>query len=82
MHEYVKVFMDSNTTLSFPKFTEEDWDGLVKASPFTKEHIDNILNVPDIDPTVVATTLFQLVPREFVKVFPERGKKLLEIFSY
>jgi len=82
MHEYVKVFMDSNPDISFPKFTEEDWDGLAKAAPFTKEHIYNILNVPDIDPTVVATALFQIFPLKFVKVFPERGKKLLEIFSH
>ncbi len=81
MHEYVKVFMDDNPNIDFPDFTEEDWEGLSKAGPFTKEHIYNLLNVPDIHPKVVAITLFQLFPQRFVKVFPQQGRKLIEIFS-
>jgi len=81
MHEYVKVFMDTYPTPAYPTFTEEDWLDLSKVGPYNKEHIHNLLNVPDIDPTVVAITLFQLFPEKFQQVFPKRGKQLVAIFQ-
>ena len=82
MHEYVKVYMDSNPTVSLPTFTAKDWSKIGKASPFSVQHIKTLLNVPDsdIDPTVVAITLYQTFPGSFRSVFPSEAKQLDSVF--
>ena len=81
MHEYVKVFMESHPTKQFPKFTEIDWPAISKVSPFSETLIKKTLNLPDIDPTVVAATLFQHFPANFKKIFPDRAGQLASIFG-
>lgn len=81
MHEYVKVFMNTYPHNAYPTFTAGDWADLEQVGPYTKEHIYNLLNVPDIDPTVVAIALFQLFPEKFKQVFPKREERLKTIFQ-
>ena len=80
-HEYVKVFMDKFPTPSLPRFTEEDWVALGKVSHLQEVHIQKILNVPDIDPTIVAATLYHSFPESFQQVFPEQARQLENVFA-
>ena len=81
IHEYIKVFMDKFQTPSLPVFTEEDWSDLGKVSHLKEVHIRQILNVPDIDPSIVAATLYHSFPESFQKIFPEQAVKLDNIFG-
>ena len=73
--------MDKFQTPSLPVFTEEDWSELGKVSHLKEVHIRQILNVPDIDPSVVAATLYHSFPESFQKVFPEQAGLLENIFG-
>ncbi len=81
LHEYVKVFMDKFPAPSLPIFTEEDWSALGKVSHLQEINIRQILNVPDIDPTIVAATLYHSFPEGFKKTFPEQALQLGTIFG-
>lgn len=81
MHEYVKVFMDAHPNKTLPSFTEADWPNLSKCSPFSETLIKKTLNVPNIEPSIVATTLYQTFPANFKKIFPDRAKQLDAVFG-
>jgi len=81
MYEYVKVYMDAYPNKPLPRFTEEDWPALSKVSPFSETLIKKTLNVPDIDPSVVAASLYQTFPAKFKKIFPDKAKQLDAVFG-
>ena len=81
LHEYIKVYQISYPNKNYPKLVESDWEQLEKISGFSKERIEGIIGLPNIDPTVVSGTLYFTHSEEFKKLAPDLYKKWEQIFS-
>ncbi len=81
LYEYAKVFRISNPVQFYPAFDENSWDAFERISGFSKEWIEQWINLPDIDPVAVSIVHFFTFPEEFLKELPEVYKMYRSIFK-
>ena len=80
LHEYAKVFMLSYPDEPYPAFGDDIWEKLETISLFSKEAIENWINLPEIDPLPVSIAHFFVFPDRFKEVLPEVYATYVDIF--
>ncbi|MFN7115236.1 MAG: zinc-dependent peptidase [Saprospiraceae bacterium] len=81
LYEYAKVFRISYPQHVYPRFDENIWETLERISGFSKEWIEQWINLPDIDPVAVSIAHFFTFPEPFLQELPEAYKKYRAIFK-
>jgi hypothetical protein len=80
MHEYIKAYRFTYPNLNYPTLHQEDWPLLEKISGLSKDKIEGIINL-ELEPTVVAGTLFFTHPTAFQQFAPKLFGEWEIIFS-
>lgn len=81
LYEYAKVFRISYPQFTYPRFDESIWEMLERISGFSKEWIEQWINLSDIDPTAVSIAHFFTFPEQFLKELPEVYEIYRSIFK-
>ncbi len=81
LHEYIKAYQLSYPNKLYPNLIANDWQKLNQISGFTKESIESIIGLSDIDPIVVSGTLFFTHSEKYRAVAPDLYKKWEQVFS-
>ena len=81
LYEYAKVFVLVHQEYNYPIFNETSWEALERISGFSKEWIEQWINLPDIDPMAVSIAHFFTFPEEFMEELPSEYEAYRKIFK-
>ncbi len=81
LYEYAKVFKISYPEQPYPVLDDKDWESLERISGFSKEWIEQWINLPDIDPVAVSIVHFFTFPETFIKELPAVFESYRRIFK-
>jgi len=81
LHEYIKVYQISYPNKKYPRLAEKDWEQLSDISGFSKERIEGIIGLPNIELSAVSGTLYFTHPENFKRVAPDLFRKWEQVFS-
>lgn len=70
LHEFVKAFQIQYPTKNYPILREEDWSLLEKISGLKKTQIEGVINLPNIDPSIVSGVLYFTHPERLYSLQP------------
>jgi Mlc titration factor MtfA (ptsG expression regulator) len=65
LHEFIKVFLESNPQHTVPSLGTEEEDKLVKMSGFKMEAVKNYIGLPELDTRIVSINYFFTFPDKF-----------------
>ena len=82
LHEYIKAYQLTYPNKMYPVVEEKDWPILNQISSFSKENIEGIIGLANINPTIVSGTLFFTHPVKYQQIAPDLYEKWKVIFSY
>lgn len=78
LHELAVGFIRSNPDLPWPGTDEFSWSAINGISGFTRHHIEQWINRPDIEKLAVMVVHFLEYPTDFLKAFPSEYDQLRE----
>ncbi|MEZ5040090.1 MAG: zinc-dependent peptidase [Saprospiraceae bacterium] len=71
LHEYAKIFMLSYPNEPYPNLGEDIWVKLEAISHFSRQAIENWINLADIEALPVSIAHFFVFPQRFKEVLPD-----------
>jgi hypothetical protein len=80
LYEYAKVYMRSHSFTRLPQVDETHWPVLERISGFSRDAIEQYINLADIEPLAVAIAHFFVFPEAFEREWPDAFEKMKATF--
>lgn len=82
LHEYAKAFTLTYPSEAYPDLSAADaWEKLQACSQMSREHIESVIGIPDVEPLPVAIHHYFTFPEAFKVVLPDKAAVLDRIFG-
>lgn len=81
LHEYIKVYKISYPQKDYPILTEKDWSILQQISGFSKEKVEEMIGLSNINPMDVSGVLYFTHKENFKRIAPNIYQKWDNIFN-
>lgn len=80
LYEYARVFRLVHPFMTWPDWSEEDWQGLEAVSGMTHQYVTHLIGLDDIDVTAVAVVYFYVFPERFRQHFQHQYEVFMRNF--